>query len=90
MGAQVVEEDGGLALPHVQPGQRLELIGVERAPRDRDLEPGPLAARLRRLEAHLVHREAELVEPTHPGLDLVTASSSPITSSSCRTAQSFS
>ena len=66
--AQVVHEDPGLALEGPDPGQPLELAGVEPAGRDGDPQP-ELAGSVARLELDLVDREAEIVEPADPGRD---------------------
>ena len=64
---QVVEQQPRLALEGDEPGQALELPGVEPAVGDRDLEPDDVLAVAGRLERDLVDREAELVEPPDPG-----------------------
>ena len=68
--AQVVEQEPRLALERDEAGQPLELAGVEPAVGDGDPEADRLAAR-GRLEADLVDREAEVVEPADPGADRV-------------------
>ena len=68
---QVVEQEPRLALEGDEPGQPLELAGVEPPVGDRDLEPDDVLAVPGRLERDLVDREAELVEPADAGADRV-------------------
>ena len=63
---QVVEQELGLPLERDQPGQALELAGMEPSAGDRHPESNRLAAGCR-LEADLVDREAEIVEAAESG-----------------------
>src|SRR5690242_13662459 len=69
VGAQVAEQDPSLPLPHVQPGQLVQLDGMEATGGDGDLQPVRLVAG--RLELDLVDREAEIVQAADLPLDLV-------------------
>ena len=68
--AQVIEQELRLTLERDQAGQPLELAGMEPAAGDRHPEADRLAAR-GRLEADLVDREAQIVEPADPGANRV-------------------
>ena len=52
----------------IEPGQALQFARMEPAVRDRDAQVDRLA-RGRRLEADLVDREPEIVEPADPAAD---------------------
>ena len=72
VGLQVLQQHRRLTLPDVEARQRLQLVGVECAPRYRRRQAHLLARAARRLEPDLLDGEAAIVEPTEPGPDLVT------------------
>src|SRR4029450_7522195 len=61
----------GLAFAALEAGQAPQLLGVEAAVGHRHLEPQGAAVGGGRLQGQLVDGEAELVEPSDPGLDLI-------------------